>query len=373
ADVAAFRPIKAGWKKGVFDWRNEHPGSAVTKNDFSPILDKVLKNTVRAEVLINGFRACGLFPWNVNNIDFKNCLGKNPNTEITAVVNKEIDTSMLDYKQFSDIVGTETIDKFKDIKNVITNESLPEEFFVLYRLHEKLKNNQGTIHQVSNDAEQLFSDNSMPPSNEIIRTTSDQIQPQEKSKNDTTPINSLELVEITENLVEVKKLSISPIESVLVRPLTPEHKGTRITERVPFVISSQKWQTLYEEKEKKEQPKRRRTIEKRRDLKTYKQKNQKCLKTPLKTQQLTIIESSDKEDGTVDEIKESSLRQDILYKTTGLCFACANNCNEIDNGLECMFCNKLYHTKCLDPKEYCCLGSDDILYICFKCQKNFNK
>ncbi|XP_050066785.1 uncharacterized protein LOC114123838 isoform X4 [Aphis gossypii] len=25
ADVAAFRPIKAGWKKGVFDWRNEHP------------------------------------------------------------------------------------------------------------------------------------------------------------------------------------------------------------------------------------------------------------------------------------------------------------------------------------------------------------
>lgn len=284
ADVAAFRPIKAGWKKGVFDWRNEHPGSAVTKNDFSPILDKVLKNTVRAEVLINGFRACGLFPWNVNNIDFKNCLGKNPNTEITAVVNKETDTSMLDYKQFSDIVGTETIDKFKDIKNVITNESLPEEFFVLYRLHEKLKNNQGTIHQVSNDAEQLFSDNSMPPSNEIIRTTSDQIQPQEKSKNDTTPINSLELVEITENLVEVKKLSISPIESVLVRPLTPEHKGTRITERVPFVISSQKWQTLYEEKEKKEQPKRRRTIEKRRDLKTYKQKNQKCLKTPLKSQ-----------------------------------------------------------------------------------------
>lgn len=101
-----------------------------------------MKNTVRAEVLINGFRACGLFPWNVNNIDFKKCLGKNPNTEITAVANNETDTGMLDYKQFSDIVGTETIDKFKDIKNVITNESLPEEFFVLYRLHEKLKNNE---------------------------------------------------------------------------------------------------------------------------------------------------------------------------------------------------------------------------------------
>lgn len=78
----------------------------------------------------------------------------------------------------------------------------------------------------------------MPPSNEIISTTSDLIQPQEKSKNDPTPINNLELRKITENLVEVKKLSISPIESVLVWPLTPERKSTRITERVPFVISS---------------------------------------------------------------------------------------------------------------------------------------
>lgn len=90
----------------------------------------------------------------------------------------------------------------------------------------------------------------MPPSNEIISTTSDQIQPKEKSKSNPTPINNLELRKITENLVEVKKLSISPIESVLVWPLTPERKGTRITERVPFVISSQKWQTLYEEKDK---------------------------------------------------------------------------------------------------------------------------
>jgi len=89
---------------------------------------------------LNGFRACGLFPWNINNIDFKKCLGKNSNTKITAVVNNETDTGILDYKQFSDIVGTETIDKFKDIQNVITNGSFPENFFVLYRLHEKLKN-----------------------------------------------------------------------------------------------------------------------------------------------------------------------------------------------------------------------------------------
>lgn len=59
-----------------------------------------MKNTVKAEVLINGFRAYGLFPWNVNNIDFKKCLGKNPSTELTdttAVINNKTDTRMLDY------------------------------------------------------------------------------------------------------------------------------------------------------------------------------------------------------------------------------------------------------------------------------------
>lgn len=94
ADVVAFRPIKASWRKGLFDWRNENSKSTVTKNDFATILDIVLKNTVKTEVLINDFRAYGLFSWDVNNIDFKKCLGKNPNTEMTdttAVVNNMLD------------------------------------------------------------------------------------------------------------------------------------------------------------------------------------------------------------------------------------------------------------------------------------------
>ena len=39
---------------------------------------------------------------------------------------------MLNYKQFSDIVGTETIEKFRNVKNEISNEKPPEEFFVLH-------------------------------------------------------------------------------------------------------------------------------------------------------------------------------------------------------------------------------------------------
>lgn len=52
----------------------------MTKKDFAPILDKVLKNTVKSSVLINGFKACGLLPWNKNQIDYQKCLGKNYNS-----------------------------------------------------------------------------------------------------------------------------------------------------------------------------------------------------------------------------------------------------------------------------------------------------
>ena len=55
----------------------------------------------------------------------------------------------------------------------------------------------------------------------------------------------LEFLVEPENLVQVKQLSKPLIESILVWQITPERvQGTRITERVPFVISSQKWQKV---------------------------------------------------------------------------------------------------------------------------------
>lgn len=46
-----------------------------------------------------------------------------------------------------------------------------------------------------------------------------------------------------------KILQISPIDSCLIWPKTPERKGKRNSERVPFVLSSKMWQSMYEQKE----------------------------------------------------------------------------------------------------------------------------
>ena len=90
----------------------------------------------------------------------------------------------------------------------------------------------------------------------------------------------------------IKQLSISPVESILVWPTTSEYKGTRITERISFVISSQKWQKLYEEKKKGDLLKSKRMLKKKkkeRNLKINKQKYQRGLKTTLKNQILWDI------------------------------------------------------------------------------------
>lgn len=45
ADVAAFRPLKVGWKKGVCEWRNGNPNSAITRKDFALILSQIINDT----------------------------------------------------------------------------------------------------------------------------------------------------------------------------------------------------------------------------------------------------------------------------------------------------------------------------------------
>nr|CAI5848768.1 unnamed protein product [Callosobruchus analis] len=77
ADVSAFRPLKQGWRKGVLDWRRDNPNSELTKQNFAPILQKVIQNFEKNKANVsNGFRACGLYPWNAEAVDFTRCLGK---------------------------------------------------------------------------------------------------------------------------------------------------------------------------------------------------------------------------------------------------------------------------------------------------------
>ncbi|KAJ8944633.1 hypothetical protein NQ318_004720 [Aromia moschata] len=71
ADVAAFKPIKTGWKQALVAWRRENLNETLTKDKFAPILKKVVENFGKESTIKNGFRATGLYPFNPNAIDFE--------------------------------------------------------------------------------------------------------------------------------------------------------------------------------------------------------------------------------------------------------------------------------------------------------------
>ncbi|CAI6372561.1 unnamed protein product [Macrosiphum euphorbiae] len=55
----------------------------------------------------------------------------------------------------------------------------------------------------------------------------------------------------TPRTINKKVFKISPLQSCLVWPVTPERKGKRSTERIPYVISSESWQNIQQTKAEK--------------------------------------------------------------------------------------------------------------------------
>jgi hypothetical protein len=126
ADVAAFKPVKNAWKRGVLEWRRSHPTEALTKDRFAPILKLTIDKCLTKDTIRNGFRACGLFPWNPNAIDYSKCLGNDGTTKVadrvvtnndkTGKVNKTLDLNTLKQIIDNDILR-ETATGKSDTKN----------------------------------------------------------------------------------------------------------------------------------------------------------------------------------------------------------------------------------------------------------------
>lgn len=81
-DVAVFRTFKSGWKESVKKWRSENMNKPVLKKiHFGPLLKQCIDDRVRGEVLQNGFRKCGFYPWNASAVDYSKVATKRSNRE----------------------------------------------------------------------------------------------------------------------------------------------------------------------------------------------------------------------------------------------------------------------------------------------------
>lgn len=108
ADVSAFKPLKSMWKKSVLEWRQANPLLAINLEKMAPLLESAVnKFSPDGNTIKNGFKACGLYPWNPDAVDYTKCLGSNKNK------NKSSETTTISYKSFADAVGDDLLNQLE--------------------------------------------------------------------------------------------------------------------------------------------------------------------------------------------------------------------------------------------------------------------
>jgi len=73
-DVGIFGPAKNGWKKEVHNYK-KNTGNEMDEIAFIGALKRTMDKVITKEKVMNGFRATGIMPFDVNNIDLSKCIG----------------------------------------------------------------------------------------------------------------------------------------------------------------------------------------------------------------------------------------------------------------------------------------------------------
>lgn len=144
ADVSCFKPVKNGWSDAVTIWKRDNTDKILNKVRFAKLLKVVVDNCIDKTTIENGFRACGLCPFDANAVDYTKCLGKSrisvqngiePSNNNQNNSHSLSSTNAIDLQRFQEIVGDEmffTLSQF--------NRDLPcsHDFDILYKIFEEL-------------------------------------------------------------------------------------------------------------------------------------------------------------------------------------------------------------------------------------------
>ena len=86
ADVSVFKPLKSHWKDTIVKWqaKPENINSCLSKITFAPLLAETLENSDLRESIKNGFRTCGLYPFDPDKIDYIKCVQNTRETLATS-------------------------------------------------------------------------------------------------------------------------------------------------------------------------------------------------------------------------------------------------------------------------------------------------
>lgn len=164
-DVGIFSAAKNGWKKEVEKFKKTH-NVEMNEISFIGVLKNMIDKVITKEKIVNGFRATGIMPFNVNNIDMSKCIGNDypsENIEEVPVANYEKSASFMETESIYDeqlvieklplnyLNEEHAVDEYDDnygeeySTSVNQNDCLPPYLTDVYEYHQTSDNNNEDV------------------------------------------------------------------------------------------------------------------------------------------------------------------------------------------------------------------------------------
>ncbi|XP_071645164.1 uncharacterized protein [Temnothorax longispinosus] len=116
-DVAVFFPLKQKWKSLVRNWRIEHDGEDLQKHQVPSLLSRIITENDFSDTIKNGFKTCGLYPFDDNAVNYAKCIKENkkPNDDNPQTARIEPDQPQLTHRHYVESkIDSEVLERFKE-------------------------------------------------------------------------------------------------------------------------------------------------------------------------------------------------------------------------------------------------------------------
>lgn len=387
ADVAVFKPLKEYWRTEVREWQAKNENRVVTKMEFCGIFEIVLKHPNLPVCMRNGFKACGLYPFNPNAVNYKKCVQnilenvseQNRDSSITlADVNcaEKVISKLRPELARQGICADTIIGLLRSLFNQKDEGTFNNNNSLLYTAEEIDEMDMVFLNEIDSVQSSLSNESTRPviiqdiilnsatqQTEEII--SHDKEYPQETYREDLEETitneetnNPEEIItflrfddkntENEKNVTQGENIVNQDINETFETHLTypqplPKNTKKRQREKTPSAISSKAWRKYYEDKlkvqEEKENKKRRKNIAVKKKDGNPNSNN-------------TLTEKTSDHNNNQNSIAENSEAGDTshgrLKQKCGICEEELESDTELENekNVGCDFCPRWFHLGC---------------------------
>lgn len=318
-DVAVFRPLKLGWQKTVHAWKMQNLYQHLTKYNFAPLLERTIKEYLKKNDLIQGFRLCGLHPFNENAVDYTKCSTEpaatistdNTKQNLVSSESGQLCSSHLEYLESK--IDPAIITQFENSEDDIWKGELS--YLQLFHVwlsfkkdYEKNKNRPVRDEDVLSVGDNLQASCSQIPDSswQLGLTTPVKESPNAQTQILTSSENRREKLSQIICPTTSGKGVPTPFKKFLFWPGTPPKKKTfrNNAPKLPSAVTSKQWQEYFKKKKQEKEEKEKIKLERK-----MSKINKSKTKTATKKRKISSGSETEKENIPYSESDEETLEQ----------------------------------------------------------------